>query len=63
MKITSQDVQRSFMLGAAGGLVVFALVVASHHLFPSIPQEAITFVGVVAGPVLGSLVASNLKKQ
>lgn len=51
------------MLGAAGGLVVFALVVASHHLFPSIPQEAITFVGVVAGPVLGSLVASNLKKQ
>lgn len=63
MKITSQDVQRSFILGATVGLVVFAIVIASQYLFPSIPQEVIMFVGVVAGPVLGGLVASNLKKK
>ena len=63
MKIPSKDIRSSLTLGATVGLVVFVAITMSHYLFPGIPQESITFLGVVTGSVLGGLVASSLKKK
>lgn len=63
MKIPSKDIQRSLILGTTVGIAVFVVITMSHYLFPGIPQESITFVGVVTGSVLGGLVASSLKKK